>query len=266
MLLASAGLVAATTANSANRVEAQEVISGAAAVDAWLRLKGDAAGSLTYEWVSGMVFGIPLDEVAVPLFRMESVTLRRFERASDAVIEKSYSCRMYRDHRSGEFIERFVNPLNGKEVPLTTRCSLAPQVRYTAAKIEILSNMKYESSALGVLPTLERITLGEVTVIRRPVRATFTPPNSSASRHELSIDTFTVPTRDFDNPRRRMLAPAYHWESVTQWMGDLAMGDRPGRMLWSISGRSFRRAEDLPADFRAALQRAMPGALERRLE
>lgn len=43
-------------------------------------------------------------------------------------------------------------------------------------------------------------------------------------------------------------------------------GDRPGRMLWSIDGRKFERADQLPQEFRAALLAAVPDALSRPLE
>jgi hypothetical protein len=48
-------------------------------------------------------------------------------------------------------------------------------------------------------------------------------------------------------------------------MADLAMGDRPGRMLWSIFGRNYRSADELPADFRSALLQRIPDALQRPL-
>jgi hypothetical protein len=37
-------------------------------------------------------------------------------------------------------------------------------------------------------------------------------------------------------------------------------------MLWSIDGRKFERADQLPQEFRAALLAAVPDALSRPLE
>lgn len=241
-------------------------MSGAEAVEAWVRLKGDARGAITYEWVSGTAFGVPLDAPAATLFRMESVTVRRFERIGPAsYVEKNYSCRLYRDATTGAFIDEFLNPLNGRTVRLTSRCSPAPDVRYTPQTVELLSGMKFDSTALGVPMQLEALDMGDVIVIRRHVRSQFVSPTNGELRRELSVDSFTTSKRALTNKRQSMLAPAYHWESVGGWMADLDMQDRPGRMLWSIFGRSYRSVEELPADFRAALLQRVPDAFSRKL-
>lgn len=251
----------------ASRADQVSRLSGAEAVEAWVRLKGDATGATTFEWVSGSAFGIPADGAAVLLFRMESVTVRRFQKTGPAsYLEKNYSCRLYRDAHSGEFIDQFRNPLNGREIALTSRCSPAPAVRYTPDKVELLSDMKFESTALGGPMQLEKLSLGDVTVIRRNVRAQFVSPSTGELRRELSVDSFTTTARALADRKLSMLAPAYHWEAVGGWMADLAMGDRPGRMLWSIFGRNYRSADELPADFRQALLQRVPDALRRPLD
>jgi hypothetical protein len=262
-LLAMSVLLAPVTA-PADQVRK---LNGAEAVDAWVRLKGDARGAVTYEWVSGTAFGVPLDAPSVTLFRMESVTVRRFERIGRAsFIEKNYSCRLYRDAGTGGFIDEFTNPLTGRQVKLTSRCSPAPAVRYTPENVELLSDMKFDSSALGGPMQLEAVDLGEVVVIRRNVRTQFVSPANGELRRELSVDSFTTSKRDLANKRLSMLAPAYHWESVGGWMADLGMQNRPGRMLWSVFGRSYRSVEELPADFRQALLERVPDAFNRKLE
>ncbi len=252
--------------SGASQADQIRVVSGAEAVTTWVRLKGDSSGATTYEWVSGTAFGVPADGPSVVLFRMESVTVRRFQQTGPAsFIEKNYACRLYRDALSGEFIDRFTNPLNGRDVALTSRCSSAPETRYTPEKVELLSDMKFDSSALGGPMQLELLTMGDVVVIRRNVRTQFVSPSNGELRRELSVDSFTTTPRALANKRLNMLAPAYHWESVGGWMADLGMADRPGRMLWSIFGRSFRNTEELPADFRAALIQRIPDALQRPL-
>jgi hypothetical protein len=249
-----------------SRADQLSRLTGAEAVEAWVRLKGDAGGATTFEWVSGSAFGVPADGPSVLLFRMESVTVRRFEKIGPAsYIEKNYACRLYRDPQSGEFVDHFLNPLTGRDVVVTSRCSAAPAVRYTPDKVELLSDMKFESTALGGPMQLEKLSLGDVTVIRRNVRAQFVSPSTGELRRELSVDSFTTTPRALANKKLRMLAPAYHWEAVGGWMADLAMGDRPGRMLWSVFGRNYRTVEALPADFRQALLQRVPDALQRPL-
>ena len=260
LALLAGGLAVSSQADQISR------LTGAAAVEAWVRLKGDAGGATTYEWVTGSAFGVPADGPAALLFRMESVTVRRFEKIGAAsYVEKNYDCRLYRDADTGEFVDHFLNPLTGRDVVVTSRCSAAPAVRYTPDKVELLSDMKFESTALGGPMQLEKLGLGDVAVIRRNVRAQFVSPSTGELRRELSVDSFTTTSRALADSKQRMLAPAYHWEAVGGWMAELAMGDRPGRMLWSVFGRNYRTVEELPADFRQALLQRVPDALQRPL-
>jgi hypothetical protein len=250
---------------TAGHADSARVLSGGEAVEAWVRLKGDASGAVTYEWVTGTAFAIPEGAPSVPLFRMESVTVRRFERLGrESYLEKNYACRTYRAIADGAFIDRFVNPLTGLEVALSTRCTPAPAIRYTPQSVELLGDLKFDSTALGVPMRLEIIDMDDVTVVRRAVRTQFVSPSSGELRRELSVDSFTLPTRAFRARGRSMLAPAYHWESNGGWMSELGMGQRPGRMAWSIFGRNYRQLSELPADFRAALLARVPDAFDRK--
>ena len=84
-LLLALVLGGAAVASQADQVSR---LTGAEAVEAWVRLKGDAGGATTYEWVSGTAFGVPADGPSVELFRMESVTVRRFEKIGAEVTSK----------------------------------------------------------------------------------------------------------------------------------------------------------------------------------
>ena len=235
----------------------------AAAVETWVRLKGDAAGAITYEWMTGTAYGLPSDAVSVPLFQIESVTVRQTRKMGPShYIEQNYACRLYRDAATGEYIDRFVNPLTGREVKFTIRCNPGPAVRYTPERVALLADIKFDSTALNAPMRLERIDAGETVVLRREAHSQYRSQASGELRRETSLDTFTVNARELANPRITNLPASYQWTSVTQWMAELAMGDRPGRMLWSINGRKYRHAQQLPAEFRAALERAVPGALQ----
>lgn len=241
------------------------IADAAADVETWVRLKGDAAGAVTYEWVTGTAWGIPLDDVSRPLFQIESVTLRQITRFGPAhYVEQSYACRLYRDAATGEYISRFINPFTRLEVKLGTRCSPGPSIRYTPERVSLVASIPFESSALNAPMQLTRIDIGEHVTLRREAHSQYRSESSGELRRETSLDTFVVPARDLANPRLTSLDAAYQWTSVTQWMAELAMGERPGRMLWSINGRKFAKATDLPPAFRAALERAVPGALEHR--
>jgi hypothetical protein len=236
----------------------------AVVIETWVRLKGDTAGRVTYEWVTGVAYGVPAGALSRPLFGIESVTVRQVRSLGEAGYEEqNYACRLYRDAATGEYIDRFLNPFTGREVLLETLCSPGPTIRYTPESVELVGDWKFESTALGGPMSLELIEAGDHVVIRRDAHSQYIASDSGEVRRELSIDTFKVSLDDLQNRRLTGLLPTYSWVSVTQWMTILDMGDTPGRMLWSINGRKYLRADELPARFLAALEEAVPGALQR---
>jgi hypothetical protein len=239
----------------------------AEAVAAWVRLKGDATGRVTYEWVSGSAHALPDDARSQPLFRFESVTVRRFvPQGPGNWREVNYACRLYRDFATGAVIDRMVNPLTGREVALPARCAAGPTLLYSPERVVLERDIGFRSSALDVPMRLDLTDLGDRVVLRREAHSEYRSAATGQLRRETSVDVFTVDARAFRNARIANLRADYHWNSVTQWMTDLGMGDRPGRMLWSIDGRKFERADQLPQEFRAALLAAVPDALSRPLE
>ena len=232
-------------------------------METWLRLKGDIAGGLTYEWATGTAYGVPQDADGVALFSIESVTIRQFRRlAEDVYEERTIACRLYKDADSGAFIDEFINPLTGKRTELRIPCGPGQPVRYSPERVGLLVDVPWDSSILDRPVILELLRAGDQVIIRRRAFSAFTPAGGKV-RRELAVDTFALPAASLADPGITSLSPSYSWDAVRDWSGFLEMGDLPGHMYWSVVGRKFRRAEELPAEFRAALEKRQPGALER---
>ncbi|MYF68432.1 MAG: DUF1838 domain-containing protein [Gammaproteobacteria bacterium] len=233
------------------------------AMETWLRLKGDIAGGVTYEWATGTAYGVPQDADGVALFAIESVTIRQFRRLSeDQYEERTIACRLYRDAFSGAFIDEFINPLTGNRTELRLPCGAGQPVRYSPERVALLADVPWQSSILDRPVTLELLRAGDEVIIRRRAFSAFTPAGGKV-RRELAVDTFALPAASLADPGITSLSPSYSWDAVRDWSGFLAMGDLPGHMYWSVVGRKFRRVQELPAEFRAALEESDPGALER---
>lgn len=236
------------------------------AIETWIRLKGDAAGGLTYEWVRGTAYGIPDGGASVPLFDIESVTIRQILALDEGrFVEQSFACRLYRDTATGAYIDRFINPINDKSTALISACGPGPSLSLSAAGMSLLSDMQFESTGLDRPMQLEVNQTPDQVVVRREAASMFVSPSSGEQRRELSIDTFKLPRADYESDAT-MLAPAYSWVSVTQWMTALGMGNFPGRMLWTVNGRSYADSGLLPAEFRKALADRFPDALAHRFD
>ena len=250
-----------------SKAHAAAISDPAQAMETWLRLKGDSAGAITYEWMTGTAYGLPDEQVSVPLFRIESVTLRQFKKVGVAeFLEQTYACRLYRDASSDVYISHFVNPLTKLDVPLRVRCSAGQTVRYTSERVSLVADIKFESTALNVPLRLERINAGDKVILKREASSQYRSQATGELRRETSLDTFTVDAKALANPRVTNLPASYQWTSVTQWMPELGMAGLPGRMLWSVNGRKYQRSSELPATFRLALERTVPGALAHRFE
>ena len=265
--LVKAFAVAALVASGAAIGQSLDLSDPIDAMETWVRLKGDTAGRVTYEWVTGFAYGVPVGAPSQPLFQIESVTVRQNRRDGEsAYLERTFACRLYRDADTGDYMDAFTNPFTGKRVALKPSCSPGPPLRLSAAGMELLSDMTFESTALGRHMTLQRIDAGDHVIIRRDAHSRYVVPSSGEVRREMSIDTFKLKPDDLNDTRLTALLPAYSWVSNTQWMSLFDMADTPGHMIWSINGRKFMTAEALPAEFRAALERYVPGALDRDIE
>jgi len=242
---------------------APDVSDPATAVEAWVRLKGDSDGKLTYEWVSGTAYGIPFDAIGEPLFRIESVTIRQFRRQGRArYIEKTFSCRLYRHTSSGAFIDRWLNPYTQEIVDLKPSCGAGPTVTYSPETVELVSDIAFTSSALDRPMQLHLTESIDHYIIRRNAHSEFRASPQASPRRENSEDTFTVAKAVANDTGRSHWLPTYHWSSVTEWMRSLNMQDQPGRMLWSIDGRNYLAVDELPKDFRLAVDQLQPGVLQ----
>lgn len=232
------------------------------AMETWLRLKGDIAGGVTYEWATGTAYGVPQDAKSVALFSIESVTIRQFRRLEpNRYEERTISCRLYRDADSGAFIDEFINPLTGIRTELRTPCRPGQPVRYSPEGVELLVEVPWQSSILDRPVSLQWLRAGDQVIIRRRAFSAFTAAGGKV-RRELAIDTFALPAAFLANAGITSLHPSYSWDAVRDWSGLLDMGDMPGHMYWSVVGRKFGRPDQLPAEFRAALEERYPGALE----
>ena len=265
--LAACLVVAAFLGAPAAASELPDLSDPKVAMETWLRLKGDLAGRVTYEWAAGTAYGAPLEGPSVTLFSIESVTIRQFwSLGQDRYEERTISCRLYKDADSGDYIDGFVNPLTGRQMELKTPCSSGQPVRYSPERMELLVEMPWESSVLNRPVSLQWLTAGDEVIIRRESHSAFTAA-SGVVRRELAIDTFRLPAKSLADTGITSLSPSYSWDAVRDWSRLLDMPeDLPGQMFWSVVSRKFQRPERLPTAFRAALEERYPGALGQTLD
>ena len=237
------------------------------AMETWIRLKSDLSGRTTYEWMTGMVYGLPEDDTSRPLFMVESVTVRETRRTSDGSFEeRNFACRLYKDAKTGAFIDGFDNPFTGTSVKFDMSCNPGIPVRLSASGLEIPSDIPYESTALNAPMVLQHIDAGDHVILRHDAHATFTVKATGEVRPEMSIDTFKLKAEDLANAELTALFPAYSWVSNTKWMSIFNMQDTPGHMIWDLHGRKYLTPNDLPEAFRAALEDLEPGILSKPID
>lgn len=247
---------------SAGAVELPDLSDPKTAMETWLRLKGDLAGHVTYEWATGMAYGVPQDAPYVALFAIESVTIRQIRNlGNDRYEERSISCRLYKNADTGTFIDDFLNPLTGKQVELIARCRPGQPVRYSPERMEIVVPIAWESSVLDKPMSLDLTRAGDEVIIRRKAFSAFTA-ESGEIRRELAVDTFRLPAETLADTSATNLSSSGSWDAVRDWSRLLDMPDTPGHMFWSVVVKSYQDAGQLPTAFRAALEERVPGALE----
>ena len=210
-------LIAMVFAAPAAAAELPDLSDPKVAMETWMRLKGDLAGRVTYEWATGAAYGVPQDAPQMALFSIESVTIRQFRRlGEDRYEERTISCRLYKGADSGDYIDGCVNPLTGRQTELKTPCSPGRPVRYSPQRMELLVDVPWESSVLNRPVSLQLLTAGDEVIIRRESFSAFTAASGEV-RRGLAIDTFMLPAKSLADTGITSLAPSYSWDAVRDW-------------------------------------------------
>jgi hypothetical protein len=251
----------------APRVESTE------ALERFVRLRS-SPGHAPVMWVfDGVLLAKPQDGVARPLLRSSGVTLTQVRARGPGLYDfRLEEVGYFRDLAGGEVLERWTNPLTGREVrPRNYRTPESLQLRPEGPRAP---SMPPQIEFRGALTTLAEVAglvaMTEDLYVRVPataaVAATAQAPARAArpERHLASLGTYTASASDLQRPAAEWVDCQLSYATMNSFAEWLGMGDAPGMQNLRLAGRKVPHTdrEAIPAWLRERIARDHPGFLD----
>lgn len=224
------------------------------AQEAMLRMISDADGKPVFRDWDVTVFAVLPGEKPKAILRMQGFNagrlLARADGGRDLVTrEVSY----YQDLSTGEIIESWHNPLNGKKV-----CVLH------VANDPVNSTFAQPSGAGAGVPFNIR---GDIASLRLDIPLAYPNPLSPKQHPEESTGPtylasehfiYFADTAELTSDTLRSVPTHYAWFRTGPWLPWMKMGTAPGYLLYSGQGRKYATFEELPEKIKAYTRKHYP--------
>ncbi len=242
VLIAACG--AASGSHSARR--ADPVVVREATVDELVRVRCALDGAEVITTWTGSVFAFAIGGPPRELFGVTGMNIARCLRDGDRWYLTSRELMLYLDPTTREPISSWTNPWTGATVPVMHVANSLVQNELRRVPISIVDgtatisidvplqypNPLASDSALRQFSPMPRYEAGEFFTLSAPAAALATGP--------------TVPTLQLV------------WYRVGPWLPWMAMGERPGTLIYSARGRKLFDAAELPEVLQRVIDETVP--------
>jgi len=205
-------------------------------------------------WYHFTMVAVPLNATPKAVVRWEGIEFSRHQKIGEHRYRMhGHNLSFPRDLKTGEFVDRVVNPVSGKVVPV-------PPMALTQDPGLI-------RSPAGVI-TLDKPALAprpDYKVLRREngfvkVDGIRVPPDSWPVTF-LEMGTEATPVELFNNSALKWLPTQVSGAYVFPWPAWMQMNGAPGHMFAAWSGCKLRSIDELPEQFRRRAEREYPELL-----
>lgn len=222
--------------------------------EAMLRMMADADGKPVFKDWDVTIFAVLPGEKPKPILRMQGFNAGRLVARADGghdLVTREVS--FYQDLKTGEIIESWHNPLNGKDV-----CVLH-------VANDPVNNSFARPSGAGVgVPFNIR---GDITSLRLDIPLAYPNPLTPKEYSEESTGATYLASEHFiyfaDTPELtsdtlRSVPTHYSWFRTGPWLPWMKMGAAPGYLIYSGQGRKYATFEELPQKIKAYTREHYP--------
>jgi hypothetical protein len=216
-------------------------------LEAYQRLSGSFDDRLIIWWMSGTRYGV-VNAQSTALYGMEVGMFHRWYRQPDGSFKAAFfELTYYTDLNTGELLHEFENPYTAKKNRVR-HVRLGPEIRTltTTGLISPDNPMvhNYQSSLGPAVTSAGRVW------IPTSVEATIKFPKPTAPTILLNLYT-TVQGKLADAFNQQLVsAPCtFEFHNILKWEPWMQMGDHPGHMMSTASGRKLESVNELPANY-----------------
>lgn len=222
----------------------------------FMLMRGALDERLVVSWVSARYYAV-IDDRMDPLFSVVSAVFARHRRMPDGgVLAVNAELAWFTDAVTGEALDTFRNPLNGREVKVPgggfspSRVIFGPDLSFRLEKPVPGLEMAHE-----VLPV--EVRGGDLWLTER-TRTAFTAPGAARPFRYSESNTFRASARQVADPRVTRVVSDVSFTNVCSWRPWLEMGDHPGHLTAVGVGRHGAAMADLPPTWIAATKARRP--------
>lgn len=228
---------------------ASELDSPSELLEAYQRLSGSLDDRLVIWWMTGTRYGV-VDARSTALYGMEVGMFHRWFRQDDGSFKAAFfELTYYSDPETGELLREFKNPYTG-ELNEVRHVRLGPEIRHlTVNGLSSPDNPMVQNYYSSLGPA---VVNGNNLWIPTSVEATIKFPKPTAP--EILLNIYTTVQGRLDDALNKALDSApcsLEFHNVLKWEPWMQMGDHPGHMMSTASGRKLESLDELPASYRA---------------
>lgn len=242
-------------------------------LEAFIRMSGslDEAEN-AFGWYGARIFSVIGDhEIIRPLFDLEGFGVSRHEKQADGSYKRyQLECGFYKDINTGEIMESWENPLNGKTVkvshihnnPVNAHLKEEFPLSFGATKDETVQMMPF------ILPWT---FVGETAFAsfdvnldwRSPLDPATWPEASPGERVRVSeYQQWNFPMAQLGDTSRSKIYTNGGWQRIANWLPWMRMGQTPGHLFYRSHIKSLRGPEELSPKIRAYAEKYYPEYFE----
>lgn len=217
-------------------------------LQAFQRLSGSFDDRLIIWWMSGTRYGV-VSARATALYGMQVGMFHRNYQQPDGSFKSAFfELTYYTDLVTGQLLEEYDNPYTGK-TNRVRHVRLGPEIRHLSTgglRAEENEMIRDYRTSMGP-PVIN----GDRLWIPSSVEATIKFPKPTAP--EILLNIYTTVQGSLAEALDPSIVSAdctFEFHNVLKWEPWMQMGDHPGHLMSTASGRKLEAVEDLPASYR----------------
>lgn len=207
-------------------------------LETYVRIRGSLGDAVVFDHVTGSVHAAVEGEAPRLLFNLEGLQVSRYRREGpERFAMRTRYIGLLTDPLTGERLEHFANPWTGarREVPVSS---------YGPSTVWLLPGGVDYGLPAAQTPAVSRREFrregGWVHVTESIASA------SSRDQPDFDVITFSARAADLGRPAPAFVPAVNGFTAVERWRPWMAMGDRPGMLIWHVRGTKLDRPDEVP--------------------
>jgi hypothetical protein len=239
----NAGAAPAPSAAGASVPTGVPVEMDARGVELYMKLHATSGDGIVPWYYTGRIYAVQEAKAPQHLFNLEGTEIYWVRRKSADEWE-SYSSTLtfYRDAKTGEYFDSYVNPFTGKTL------SVRPNV------LRSKKPLSFSPRGNGAIPWLAEAHQNGENVWLVTSRYGLTMPQPW-----LEVQTMFGQAAALVDPRNDRPATMFSSSYLAPYLAWMDMGDIPGHLLWHSSGSKLASYDDIPSGYMQRAKRMQPG-------